>query len=62
METILFQVISKIVIPELAKFIQEKYNQTGTWPTVEEMEAKAASIADDINKTGQVFLDRPKDE
>lgn len=62
METILFQVISKIVIPELAKFIQDKYNSTGTWPTVEEMEAKAASIADDINKTGQAFLDRPKDE
>ena len=57
-ETILFQVISKIVIPELAAFIQQKYNETGTWPTVEEMEAKALELATAINQTGQAFLDR----
>lgn len=58
-ETLLLQVMKNIVVPELASFIRKKFEDTGTWPTEEELKAKAYSLANSIIHEGNDFLNRP---
>lgn len=59
MNPLILEVIRSIVIPELAKFIQDYYTQHNTWPTKEEMEKKASDLADKIVEQGEAFLNEP---
>ena len=53
---LILEIIKSIVIPELAKFIQDYYTQHNSWPSKEEMEAKANQLADKIIEQGEAFL------
>jgi energy-converting hydrogenase Eha subunit G len=62
MEVLLIAILKQIVVPELARFIQQKYAETGKLPTKEEMEAEVLRTADKIIEEGQAFLTRLKNE
>lgn len=61
-ETILLQVLQNIVVPEVASFIKRRYEETGTWPTREELELCVSTLADSIIREGTDFLNRPSEE
>lgn len=58
-ETIALEIIKNIVVPELAAFIKKSFEETGKWPTKEELEGKAFLIAESIKRAGTDFLNRP---
>ena len=62
MEVLLIAILKQIVVPELARFIQQKYNETGRLPTKEEMEAEVIKTADKIIEEGNAFLTRIKND
>ena len=62
MEVLLIAILKQIVVPELARFIQNKYAETGRLPTKEEMEAEVLKTADRIIEEGNAFLTRIKSE
>jgi len=62
MEVLLIAILKQIIVPELARFIQQKYSETGRLPTKEEMEAEVLKTADKIIEEGQAFLTRIKNE
>jgi uncharacterized protein YeaC (DUF1315 family) len=57
-EQLLLQVLSNVVVPEVAQFIQLHYQNTGKWPTKEELEEKVKSLADTVIREGTDFLNR----
>jgi len=57
-ETLLLETIKNVVVPEVAKFMKQYYESTGSWPTKEELEQKVFELAADIKREGQAFLDR----
>jgi hypothetical protein len=57
-ETLLLQLLQTVVVPEVAQFIQLHYQNTGKWPTREELEAKVTALADTIIRDGSDFLTR----
>jgi hypothetical protein len=62
MESVLIIILRQIVVPELAKFIQDHYNKTGKIPTKEEMETEVMKLADNIIMEGNAFLQRLRNE
>lgn len=60
LEALVLQLLKEIVVPELASFIKDKFASTGTWPTKEELEAKADEVWQANKDRGLEFLNRPK--
>lgn len=56
----LLVVINQIFVPEILAFIQRKKNETGTWPSVDEVRAEVLKLHDVIKAEGEAFLNRPK--
>lgn len=57
-DSILLEVVKNVVVPELASYIRKRYEESGTWPTKEELELKAKSLASQIIREGQDFIAR----
>jgi hypothetical protein len=55
-ETLLIQLLSKVIIPELLEYTKKKFEETGTWPTKEELEERVRLRADKIIQDGNDFL------
>lgn len=55
METLIFAIVQNIVVPELARFIERKFNQTGRIPTKEELMLEAVRLRDEIVAEGTTF-------
>lgn len=55
---LLYEIVKNVLIPELAAYIRKRYEETGTWPSREEMENKAIRLAGDIKTAGHEFLKR----
>lgn len=60
-EQVLLALLKEVVVPELAGFIRDRFTATGTWPTKEELEAKADEVWQANKNRGEEFLNRPKD-
>lgn len=60
LEQIIFALLNEVVVPEISKFIKDKFESTGTWPTKEELKVKIDSLHAQIKLEGEAFLNRPK--
>ena len=54
----LFLELLKLYGPQLLAWAQQFIEQNGRWPTKEEVELKVISLADEIKKVGEDFLNR----
>lgn len=61
-EVLIAEILKNIIVPELVEFTKKKFQETGTWPTKEELEALVDKRALEIKTVGLDFLNRPKDE
>ena len=57
-ETLLLEVMKNVVVPEVARFMRQQYESTGSWPTKEELEQKVFELAQAIRDEGTEFLKR----
>lgn len=60
LELLLMQLLNTVIVPEIVKFVQDKYNKTGQWPTKEELTLEIERIRHQTNAEGTAFLNRPK--
>jgi len=58
LEALLLQLINQIVVPEVLAFVKRKKDETGTWPTIEEVRAEVTRLHDQIKSEGLDFLNR----
>lgn len=59
LEALLLQLINNVVVPEVLNFVKRKKDETGTWPTKEEVQAEVTRLHDQIKSEGLAFLNRP---
>ena len=60
-EVLFAEIVKNVLVPELAEFIKSKYQQTGQWPTKEELDNMVDAKRDAIKEKGLEFLNRPTD-
>lgn len=57
-ETLILEVMKNVVAPELARFMKQQYESTGSWPTQAELEKKVSDLALQIKSEGEAFFKR----
>jgi hypothetical protein len=60
MEVLVMALLERVVIPELARFMERKFAETGRLPTQEELTEHVNTIADRITGKGDPFIERLK--
>lgn len=58
-ESLIIELLGKVLLPELIEYTKRKFESTGEWPTVEELEKLVSDKADQIIIEGREFLNRP---
>lgn len=61
-EVLFAEIVKNVLVPELVELIKKRYQQTGTWPTKEELDALVDSKRDAIKQKGLDFLNRKEGE
>jgi len=58
LDVLLLQLINNVVVPEVLGFVKRKKDETGTWPSVEEVQTEVTRLHDQIKSEGLNFLNR----